>query len=162
MIFKNVEHALKWAFQVLGTDIVKMSGINSMRGASGSGELTPYDRHAQAALIIGMAERVLDVNQMAWVLAKYGGVQHKRMVLDQLAKAIIATLPTGAHSRRGYEKLILCYFGESIGVHAIRKDLACSLADVQKHRNTVYDALDAIWNRAYSILDAEMVAKGLI
>lgn len=166
MIFKNVEHALKWAFGVSATVIVKGSGINAMRGSSGSGDLTPHDRHAQAALIIGMAERVLNVNQMAFVLAKFGcalnGGEHERAVADQLTKVVIASLPTGMHSRRGYEKLIRCHFGAVIGVQAIRKDLACGMADVQKHKKIVNDALSDVWNSAYMTLDANMLEHGLI
>ena len=178
MIFKSVEHALKWSFQVSNTSIVNISSINSMRGSSGSGEMTQHDKHAQAALIISMADRLLDMSEMAWVLAKYGDgltkgdysqrdgknerLAQSRAIEDQLTKMVIQSLPTGVHSRRGYAKLVRCYFGQQIGVHSIRTDLKCAMANVATHRHAVYDVMDAVWRRAHPKLEDQMREQGLI
>lgn len=165
-MFKSADHALKWAFQVSGTPIVKMSSINSMRGAEGNGDMTPHDRHAQAALIVGMAERLLDVNEMAWVMAKYAAVlrggEYERPVADQLVKVVIAGAGTGQHSRCGYEKLVRIYFGQEIGIPAVRKDLGCGNTKAHEVKKAVFDSLDSIGNRTFGVLDDEMRRAGLI
>ena len=170
MQFKSVDHALSWSFQVSSCPIVKMSSINSMRGSEGFGGMTPHDMHAQAALVISMADRLLDAHEMAWVIAKFGhgldrsdgGEDQRRLIEDRLTMAVLASLPTGMHSRRGYSKLILCYFGHSIGQQSIRKDLKCSMDGIPPYRKQVYDTLDLIWDRAMAKLTYGMLEHGLI
>ena len=58
MKFNNPRHALRWAYETTNTPIIKISSVNAMRGPDSAGgpaegELTAYDRHAQAALILG-------------------------------------------------------------------------------------------------------------
>lgn len=148
-MFRNSDHALKWAFRV-----------------SGSGAESENKKRAQAALIIGMAGRLLDANEMAWVMAKYAkallGGERERQVADQLVKVVIASAGTGAHSRRGYEKLVRIYFGQSITMLSVRTDMRCRDAQVQEIRKAVFDNLDSISNRAFFKMNDEMRRAGLI
>lgn len=165
-MFRSADQALKWAFQVSNTPIVKMSGINSMRGAEGNGDMTPHDRHAQAALIVGMAERLLDVTAMAWVMANYGaalrGGEYEHPVAGQLVMVMIAQAGTGMHSRRGYDKLVRIYFGQNISMVSARKDLGCGNTKAHELKREVFGCLNLIGSRAIAVLDEGMRLSGLI
>ena len=177
-MFKSVDHAVSWAFNISGTPIVKGSSIYSLSIKGCKQEMSPQDRHAQAALILSMVDRVTDLPGKAFIAAQYGhvlssgdyggvaGLSEPAMqslsVEDILVKAVASTLLTGIHSRRGYSKLIRNYFGGKIGVHAIRTDLKCAMSDIPNHKKAVYNAMDAIWVRAESALDIEMRGHGLI
>lgn len=166
MMFKSADHALKWAFQVSGTPIVKMSSINSMRGAEGGGNMTPHDRHAQAAIILSIVEKAVDVNGLAYLKARYGrelqGGEEQRAVADVLVRVAMAAMPTGMHNRRGVEKLVRIYFGQEIGIPSVRKDLGCGNTKAHEIKKAVFDGLDAIGARAFGVLDDEMRRVGLI
>lgn len=185
MQFRNVSHALQWSFQIVGTPILKGSSVFSMMPSSGrnGSELTSHDRHAQAALILGMVERLADVNQKAWIVAQYGkvfkmrehsagdprlsveqkaAVEMANAVEMQLVKAVMASFGTGMHSTRGVSKLVRNYFGASIGVNAIRTDLKCSHSAVPEWKDRVYSALDRIEANIENTLENEMAKQGLI
>lgn len=181
MQFRNVSHALQWSFQIVGTPILKGSSVFSMMPSSGRNgtELTSHDRHAQAALILGMVERLADVNQKAWIVAQYGkvfkmrehsagdprqkaAVEMANAVEMQLVKAVMASFGTGMHSTRGVSKLVRNYFGASIGVNAIRTDLKCSHSAVPEWKDRVYSALDRIEANIENTLENEMAKQGLI
>lgn len=141
--------------------IVKMSSVNSMRGASGNGDMTPHDRHAQAAMIMAIVERAVDVNGLAYLKAHYGrelfGGEHERALANHLVRVVVGTLPTGNHNPRGIEKLVRIYFGQDIGMAAVRKDFQCRHATISEYKKLVHDAMDGIGRRAedsaYAVLD---------
>lgn len=165
-MFKSSHHALQFAFRTIGTPIVKLSSINSMRGASGNGDLTPHDRHAQAAIIMAIVEKAVDVNGLAYLKAHYGhelrGGGYERAVIDILVCVVVAALPTGMHSRRGIEKLVRNYFGQNISVISTRKDLACNNRRYYEYRDEVYRVLDHIAMRTDADVDRALEAAGLI
>ena len=77
MKFNDPQHALGWAYETCSRPIVKISSVNAMRGTDGggegaNGELTAYDRHAQAALILGLCERILPALHMAYISVQFG------------------------------------------------------------------------------------------
>ena len=120
-----------------------------------------------------MLDRVLEPAGKAFVAAQYGKAlmngdyaeraqTYSASTEEVLVHAVMAALPTGTHARRGYSKIIRNYFGGKIGVHAIRTDLQCSMADVPVHRKRVYDTLDSIWTRAAALLEIEMLQHGLL
>ena len=165
-MFKSAHHALQFAFRTIGTPIVKLSGINSMRGASGNGDLTPHDRHAQAAIIMSIVEKAVDANCMAYLKAYHGhelnNGREERAVADILVRVVVTTLPTGMHSRRGVEKLVRVYFGQSISMISIRKELACNNRRYYEYRDDVCRALDHIAMRADADADRALEMAGLI
>ena len=165
-MFKSAHHALQFAFRTIGTPIVKLSSINSMRGASGNGDLTPHDSHAQAAIIMSIIEKAVDVNGMAYLKAYHGHELNKgseeRAVADILVRVVVATLPTGSHSRRGIEKLVRIYFGANISMISTRKDLACNNRRYYEYRDEVCRVLDHIAMRADADADRALEMAGLI
>lgn len=164
--FKSSHHALQFAFRTVGTPIVKLSSINSMRGASGNGDLTPHDRHAQAAIIMSIVEKATDANCMAYLKAYHGHELNKgneeRAVADILVRVVVATLPTGVHPRRGIEKLVRIYFGANISMISTRKDLGCNNRRYYEYRDEVCRVLDHIAARADADADRALEAAGLI
>lgn len=165
-MFESAHHALQFAFGTLGKPIIKMSSINKMRGAAGNGDMTPHDRHAQAAIIMSVIEKAVDPGGMAYLLAHYGnelrGGDKERAVADVLVRAAMAAMPTGMHSRRGVEKLVRIYFGQDISMVSVRKDMGCGHPRANEYRDTVRKALNAIGDRADYDADAALRAACLV
>jgi len=99
MEFSNPEHALRWSYETSNRPIVKISSVNEMRGperiggGSSSDELTAHDYHAQAALILGLCERVLSPLHMAYVRVQFG---REASGFDLLARHLAGSFGTGA------------------------------------------------------------------
>ena len=165
-MFRSAHEALQFAYRISGVPIVKMSSVNSMRGASGGGDLNPYERHAQAAMILACVERQVDLTETAYLRAHFGkelfSGQYERIITDILFRAVIGAMGTGVYSRRGVQKLILNFFGKDIPMSAIRRDLQCSLDNANKKRNQVYDALSDLGVRAERNAENALCCAGLI
>jgi hypothetical protein len=165
MKFSSPERALKWAYETISRPIVKISSVNDMRAASragqasGNGELTVHDRHAQAALILALCERVLPTLHMAYVRIQFG---REAAGSDILAHHLAANFGTGVHSRRSIDQIVRAYCGERIGLREIRKSLRCGMLKAVALRNKAYDALDAIHAQAMDRLHMEMESRGLL
>jgi hypothetical protein len=164
MKFNDPQHALGWAYETCSRPIVKISSVNAMRGTDGggegaNGELTAYDRHAQAALILGLCERILPALHMAYVSVQFG---REASGFDLLTRHLTANFGTGMHSRRGTEQIIRSYCGEKSGLRELRKSMACGMLKAASLRNRGYDALDMIHNQAMDILQKEMENRDLL
>ena len=164
MKFNNPRHALRWAYETANTPIIKISSVNAMRGpdtAGGAveGELTAYDRHAQAALILNLCERALSALHMAYVRVQFG---REAGGFDLLTRHLGANFGTGLHSRRGIEQIIRAYCGEKTGLREIRKTMSCGTLKAAELRNRAYDALDLIHAQTMDILEREMDNRGLL
>lgn len=165
MKFRNVQHALRWAYETSNRPIVKISSVNAMRGPDragepgADGELTVHDLHAQAALIIALCERALPRLHMAYVRLQFG---REAGGIDLLAHHVAAGLGSGMHSRRGIQQIIRAYCGEKTGLREIRKSLACGMLKAASLRNRAYDTLDVIHDRAIHTLYHEMELRGLL
>lgn len=166
-MFKSADAALRWAFQVMATDIVKLSSINRMRGCDGVSEMSPHDRHAQAAMIMQMIERVIDPVGMAYIMARYGrelqGGEHAGEVARALSQAVIGTFPTGMHNRRGVMRMIEVYFGADYAMKSLQIGLGgCSNRRYYEYREWISKALDQIHLRALDSVHRAMDESGLI
>ena len=165
MKFRNVQHALRWAYETSNRPIVKISSVNAMRGPAGKGEsrpkdeLTAHDLHAQAALIITLCERVLPRLHMAYVRLQFG---REAGGLDLLVHHVAAGFGTGIHHRRGIQQIIRAYCGQRTGLREIRKSLECGMLKAATLRNRAYDALDVIHDQAMHTLSREMELRGLL
>ncbi|MDN5936681.1 MAG: hypothetical protein L0H75_11010 [Nitrosospira sp.] len=165
MKFSSPERALRWAYETTNRPIVKLSSVNDMReagragGARGNGELTAHDRHAQAALILSLCERVLPAPHMAYVRVQYG---REASGFGLLVRHLAANFGTGLHSRRGIEQIIRAYCGEKTGLREIRKSMACGMLKAASYRNQAYDALDIIHVLTMDRLRMEMESRGLL
>lgn len=165
MKFNNPQHALSWAYETSSRPIVKISSVNAMRGSdragegSASDELTAYDLHAQAALILSLCERVLSELHMAYVRVQFG---REASGFDLLGRHLAANFGTGMHSRRAIEQIIRAYCGEKIGLRELRKSLSCGMLKAASLRNRGYDTLDLLHDQAMEILQREMESRGLL
>jgi hypothetical protein len=159
MQFRNPGHALRWAFQVMNGDIVKVSSINKMRGPSGYGELTPQDRHAQAALIMSLCERVLSTLHMAYVKVQFG---KDSAGLDILASYIAGQFGTGMHSRRAIYQIIRGYCGDKVTLNDLRASMRVGHIQASATRNKGYYALDTIHGQVMTSLWREMEERELL
>jgi hypothetical protein len=162
--FDNPQHALRWAYETTSRPIVKISSVHAMRGPGGGetgadGELTAYDRHAQAALILALCERVLPGLHMAYVKVQYG---REASGFDLLVHHLAANFGTGMHSRRGTELIIRTYCGQKTGLRELRKSMSCGMLKAASLRNRGYDALDRIHDQAMDALQREMESRGLL
>lgn len=165
MKFSSPERALRWAYETTSRPIVKISSVNDMREGNragqvgANGELTAHDRHAQAALILGLCERVLPALHMAYVRIQFG---REASGFDLLTSHLAAHFGTGLHSRRSIEKIIRAYCGEKIGLREIRKSMSCGMLKAVSYRNQAYDALDVIHAQAMDRARMEMEARDLL
>src|SRR5512146_2451733 len=106
MEFSTPEHALRWSYETSSRPIVKISSVNAMRGperidgSTSNDELNAHAYHAQAALIIGLCERILSPLHMAYVRVQFG---REAGGFDLLARHLAGSFGTGVHSRRGIE-----------------------------------------------------------
>lgn len=160
-MFQSAHHALQFAFNTLGKPIVKLSSVNSMRGSSSYGELSPQERHGQAAMVLSIVEKAVDLNGQAYLRAHYGrelfGGEHERDLANHLVRVVIGTMPTGIHNPRGVEKLVRIYFGQDISMISVRKDMRCGHPKANEYRDIVKRALDAVGARAD--YDADMALR---
>ncbi|WP_090369186.1 hypothetical protein [Nitrosospira sp. Nl5] len=140
MKFANPERALRWAYETNSRPI----GDN-------------VDRHSEAALIIGLCERVLPVLHMAYVRIQFG---REASGFPVLSNHLAHTFGTGLHSRRSIEKIIRAYCGEKIGLREIRKAMNCGMLKAASYRNQAYDALDVIHVQSMDRLRTEMEVRG--
>lgn len=165
MKFSSPERALRWAYETSNRPIVKISSVNDMReanrsgGMAGNGELTVHDRHAQAALILSLCERILPSVHMAYVRVQFG---REASGFELLTHHLAANFGTGLHSRRSIEQMIRAYCGEKIGLREIRKSMSCGMLKAVSYRNQAYDTLDVIHAQAMDRLGWEMENRGLL
>ncbi|SOD42390.1 hypothetical protein [Nitrosovibrio sp. Nv4] len=167
-MFHSAHSALAWAYQVSATPIVKLSSVNAMCGTprrSGQNlllsHLSVHEQHAQAAAIIGIAERLEDPAYREYIAARFGGMTKPEDVTVMMNR-IFQALGTGIHGRRGAYKLLLCYFGKTISHKSIRYDLACGNDMVVAIRRGVYNMLDVIHSRAMADMAEDLESHGLI
>lgn len=155
MQFNDVESALRFAFEMTNRPIVKISSINAMRGAEtrSSSELTPYDRHAQAAMILSLCERVLSPLHMAYVRVQFG---REASGFDLLVRHLAANFGTGLHNRRGIEQIIRSYCGDRGGLREIKRKLGCGTLKAAALRERGFDALDRLHAQAMDYVWREM------
>ena len=73
--FRHVESALRFAYRIEGSAIVKISSLfEQMRGSTVRGESRsdgPWDDHAEAAMILALVERTLAPAKFVCVRARY-------------------------------------------------------------------------------------------
>lgn len=65
-------------------------------------------------------------------------------------------------SSRGVEKLIRRYRGDLIGVHAMRKDLRCAMADVEKYLGDASEVLGRMDERIVYLLEPGFLEAGWV
>jgi hypothetical protein len=100
-------------------------------------------------MIIDQASRATDKQSMVLLRALYG-VADAEDVRACIVPIVVATLPTGIHSRRSVEDIINAYCGRNRGVEELRRSLQCRKSTALETRRRAYRALDAVLERAVS------------
>lgn len=161
-LFHSATAAVAWAYETASRVPVKSAQVYAMgkpRVPSRLG-LTPDEAHAQAALILSLVERVCDPIELAYVRARFG---REFEALKRLHGAMLATLGTGVHSNRAVEKVILMYFGVSIGMKALQMDLKIgSKTTAWRWKRERFDFLDMLHRRTVGKLDENLRATGVV
>lgn len=201
--FQSVRGAVRWAFFTVRRPLLKNTSIYHV-GPASDDELTAMDKRAQAALIVGKAERLLAIEQLAFLhvvwlkpgkltLSASARRRNRRVVIEakilnwdmvedkvdrgeRLSAAEQKVLAAGGPlaerdampdyfledagpemwrclvsvvrtelgmtvGGRGLERLLRRCRGDAIGVHAVRKDLHCAMADVEAWEGRARDVL---------------------
>lgn len=162
-MFLSADGALRWAYETISRPIVKISSINSMRGAETAAfdELTAYDRHAQAALIIGMVERLDDKAKREYIAAMFG----RKLTEEDLTLVVFLgrmALGFGPEKTKAVYRIIRGYFDGQMGYREARRALGCRDQYALMVRRCLYDTLDAIHNRAMADMTETLERHGLI
>lgn len=192
-MFRSAQDALRFAYRTVNTPIVKMSSIGTMRapdrrdlgpvdkhgngdavvrvsGGGGMSELVGLSRHellAQAAIILSLVERSVDVYGMAYIKAYYGyeikhGGPQKSAVLSTLTTAAMSSLPTGMHNRRGVSRMVEVYFGAGYSMISLRADLKCNNRRYYEYKQWIGDVMDRIASRTEEDVYRALESAGLI
>lgn len=160
-LFRSAIGAVAWAYETVSRVPVKSVSIYQMgkpRVPSRLG-LSPDEAHAQAAMILSLVERTLEPIELAYVRAKFG---RQFEALVPLRTMVLAAWPTGVHSTRAAEKVLLMYMGEPIGLRALRTDMGKRMADVMECKRKGFDALDTIHRRTVGKLDEALRASRVV
>ena len=160
-MFRSADQALRWAYNTSARPIVKLSAVNRMRGAQRlSSELTPYERHAQAAQIAKMVSS-LDTLERAYVRANYAR-EVTSEEYEALTRFCRGALIPGVRAERAVVTICSAYLGEHVGWRRLRSELRCRQDKVPPIRDAIYSALDGLHSRVLHYLDRRFKAVGLI
>lgn len=159
----SADGALRWAYETISRPIVKISSINNMRGAESPAvnELQAYERHAQAALIIAMVERLDDKAKREYIEAMFG----RRLKQEDLTVVVFLgrmACGFGPEKTKAVYSITRGYFDGSMGYREIRRVLGCRDQYALMVRRCLYDTLDAIHNRAMADMTETLERHGLI
>jgi hypothetical protein len=216
--FFSVRAAVRWGCFTAQRPLIKHSSIYSK--TFHDDDLTLMDKHTQAALIVGVTERLVDKLEAAYIsvvwlapgrLTRMAAARRKnlrklqdqrerenaaredRMIEDgatrqQINRAIVTTVEREQmplyfrqdadeaswrwlvneirreyqFPSRGLEKLVRRIRGESIGLHATRKDLRCDMNALKDIEADVRMALDRLQDRVVGRLEPAFLEKGFV
>lgn len=165
-MFKNPDHALRWAASVKYRVIVDAPSINRMCGKPTrtlSQELTmgltPQEAQLQSELIFKHAYALNDKAYHQYISAKY----LFKNEIDSLIQRVLSGLlySSGIH-RRDITKLVLAYCGAKVSRKELRDSLHCRGDKVSKLESQVYNVLDSIHYRVMGELETSMIESGLV
>lgn len=162
-MFRSVEHALRFAFEMQHKGILSRSTtiVNTKAGMWRG--LTSHDLHAQAALIRAAIDRFPYIERA--YLISYFGFDFDR---DEAAKAIvdwtIREVPIGTEDREPYQWMVDQHQGRARigGINQVRRMLRCRKRDALERRKAVWDGLDGLHDRAVGMAYSTFVGLGLV
>lgn len=162
-LFDSVHGALTFAYRFSGQQYSPSLMAQMMRGPVKTGKgLAGLDGAGQAGLIRGLMKN-LDIYEQNMIAARFEMAQRERLkAMLFFMPVVIASMPTGVHSRRAADVLIQKWFGE-------RLKLQDAAQEIGAHRNTVGPmwattkrVLEAIWLRAEDAAHRELQRAGII
>jgi len=171
-MFNSAGHALEWAYNTSAKPIVKMSGINHMRQSPTKGapndlliNFSVHDRHAQAALIIGLIEGLADQAERQYIKARFGRVMGEDDIgalVCQGCGAVGFGL-AGSKSKKVVYKVMHGYFtGRELPYRTVRQILNCRHDYALLIKRCLYDLLDHYHDQALADMAEIFERQGLI
>lgn len=167
-MFLSAENALDWAYGVETRPIVKLSMVNSMRSSPRNyqypngiiANLTVQDRHGQAALIIGLIDRVHDPVGREYIKARFG---RKTDPDDMLC--LVEYCADGLRVPEKQEavyRVLKDYFTGRMSIRTVRREIGCRHHSAAVVRHRLFTALDMLELRAMDELRRIMEERGLV
>ena len=168
-MFLSAEGALHWAYAVSARPIVNISMINNMREQQASGctnallvNLTAQDRHGQAALIIGLIDKLDDPAAREYIKARFG----RNLNRDDLRVLVYrgcAGLGLGLDKQEGVYEIIRSYFrGVELPMRSIRRSLGCRHHHAAMSKRCLFDVLDTISAQTMAEIKEILEERGLV
>lgn len=168
-LFLSAESALHWAYAVSARSIVNISMINRMREEPRPVcanallvNLTAQDMHGQAALIIGLIDKLNDPAAREYIKARFG----RNLNRDDLRVMVYrgcAGLGLGLDKQEGVYQVIRSYFrGEELSLRSIRKLLECRHHHAAMSKQCLFDVLDTISAQTMAEMREIFEERGLV
>lgn len=167
-MFRHADTALRWAYNVSSTPIVKMSAINNMRGAGKTTMnrlltgLTAEEVHKQASNIVGMVKRLQYPEQREYIGAQFG----RRLGADDMTVLVYRgceALGVSLEIKEAVYKTMLGYFSiRPMGYREVRRLLGCRDQYAIMAKSCLYEVLDTIHDRALADMTEILMKDGLI
>jgi hypothetical protein len=166
-MFSDAHQALEWAYNISGRCIVKMSAINHMRQGSYApfddvlNDLSSQEKHAQAAQIIGMVERLGDPAAIQYIGAEFGR-EFDRDNIGLLVYRGCEALGVGLDKREAVYRVMQGYFVGGVSHKATQRMLGCSNQYVVMIKRCLYDLLDVVHDSSMAQMYVVLEGHGLI
>ena len=164
----SCESALSWAYNISSRPIVQMAMVNSMRQVAHAGGgndllegLTDQDRHGQAALIIGLIDRLDDPAAQEYVKAKFG----RKIMREDLRFLVYRAcdgLGLGLQKQEPVYRVIRSYFLSCLSTRTVRKEIGCRHYQAALVKSSLYEILDITHDRAMAGLREILEERGLV
>ena len=173
--FRSAQDAVRWAYRTLATEIVQAPSLGRWRGAERGhteNDLTPHERHGEAAQILLAIGRLSDVEHAVihvecWpeMLDSKREDPSYKMALSILSRAIMGQ-GWGARSERGSTLIVRQWLadgrGRSHGMRGLRSSEACSMAEAVRRRSECWARLEVYHSRAWDELDRVLSEAGVV
>ena len=165
-LFKDVHHALYDCFAIASNSVMPQGTLGRMmkktrKSSARWAGLSQLERHAQAAQVISIVEKMPDPAGREYILSDYIGFTGGEATKN-LLNAVIAQLPTGVHQRRGVQAVLRAYFGAPVSARSMRYDLHCKQTELADYRSNVSRAANVIGNRSIEYIEIQLLNRGLI
>lgn len=157
--FPSIDHAVRWAAHVLAHSVVSATSAYRLGQRGGSvGELTQWDRHAQAAQIIGIVELHCDAFEREYVAACAGNHSARERMITWM----IAQMPTGVHRRRAIQRVWLEHCGAPVRVQALCAELGIGRQEARAWRARMWQPLQMLREGVWQKLEGPMIEHGIV
>lgn len=161
--FRSVDRALSWAFQVVACDIGDISSIYRRRDTDPphESEWSPFEKHGQAAAIVGFAHRVLEDRELVYVYARFG---REPSCENRVLQWAAASLGTGVHSRRALRTVWMMHCGAKIGRASLAKEmgLGTNWRPAMAFKSRFYEHMGDLATKVYIKLEPILLEKGIV
>lgn len=180
-MFRSADHALNWAYRQIRRDVVNISSVYQLREPDprSESELTPFERHGQAARILAHVAQLDDLSR-GYITVKYQiryaawkrDPKTGRMVADwlpgdddewaALTRWAIAGFPTGVHSVRGARSLMLKALGGKVSVYRVARDLRVRTEAVPEYLKRIRERLESLHAISVDEITRALIDAGIV